>query len=44
VKRNSFARRLLAAERRETSRNLPEYVEHESELHAAIEAARGYGS
>jgi hypothetical protein len=44
VRRNVFARRLLAAELREKARNLPEYKKHDGELHAAFEAAKGHGS
>jgi hypothetical protein len=44
LKRNAFARRLLAAEPREKERKAPEYLKHESELRAAIEAAKGRGS
>ncbi len=40
VRRNAFERRLLAAERTELARNLPEYLDHESDLRVAFEAAR----
>jgi hypothetical protein len=44
ARRNSFARRLLAATQRELARNLSEYQVHHGELRAALEAAKGYGS
>lgn len=44
VRRDTFARRLIAAESREAGRKLPEYRKHESELRAAIDAAKGRGS
>jgi hypothetical protein len=40
VARDDFERRLLAAERAELAKNLPEYLDHESDLRVALEAAR----
>jgi hypothetical protein len=40
VRRNGFEQRLLAAERAERAKNLPEYLDHDADLKVAIEAAR----
>ena len=43
-RRDAFARRLVAAETTELNRKLPEYIKHETELRAAIDAAKGQRS